>query len=57
MVGMEVQHALSSTSFYEGGLQCFMVKPEFSFIQKHSKQTDFTLPFSIHHVDAKDIKW
>jgi hypothetical protein len=55
MVGMEVQHALNSTSFYEGGLQ--FVKPKFSFIRKHSKQMDFTLPFSIHHVDAKDIKW
>jgi hypothetical protein len=44
MVGMEVRYALS-TSFYEGGLQ--FVMPKFSFIQKHSKQTDFTLPFRV----------
>jgi hypothetical protein len=52
MVGVEVRHALS-TSFYEGGLQ--FVKPKFSFVWKHSKQTDFTLPFSIQNVLMKQI--
>jgi hypothetical protein len=51
-LGVEVRYALS-TSFYEGGLQ--FVKPKFSSIRKHSKQTDFTLPFSIQNALIKQM--